>query len=106
MTKALQIAGLVIAGIVLWTMFSIGNTANKGDESAKTFSAVRNQIYLGMTTADVRAVAGEPEDTQHDEMQNYEGGTDTTDYWYYGVLSTEGWQLVFDNDKLRSINQT
>ena len=100
MQKLLQLAGLFIAGIVLFTLFNIGNSANKGDQKASDFAAVRSQIALGMSEEEVQAVAGAPESSQHTE-DTY----GTSDYWYYGVLSTDGWQLSFTNNKLDSINQ-
>jgi outer membrane protein assembly factor BamE (lipoprotein component of BamABCDE complex) len=100
MQKVLQLAGLFIAGIVIFTIVNVGNSANKGDQKASNFAAVRSQIVLGMTEDQVQAVAGAPESSQHTD-DTY----GTSDYWYYGVLSTDGWQLSFTNGKLDSINQ-
>ena len=104
MTKLLQIAGLIICGIVAVSLFSLGSAVNKGDEAAKRFTQVRSQISMGMYKSQVSYIAGEPEDTQSD-TSTFEGTTSTTDYWYYGVLSDGGWQLVFEDGRLTSINQ-
>jgi hypothetical protein len=48
----------------------------------------------------VRNLLGDPSDSQHSEMQ----GLPDTDYLYYDV-NDQRWQLVFENDKLKSKNQ-
>jgi hypothetical protein len=57
-----------------------------------------------MNEQTVLMLAGDPE-TKSRDRSSYGGTVSTTDYWYYGVLSTDGWQLVFDDGRLTAMNQ-
>lgn len=112
MFKVIGIITMVIVIVVLGgcaaTMISLGNEVNKADEQAQEFASVRDQISLGMTESEVLVIAGEPRDTS-ETTSSYQGidGTVTTvtKYAYYGLLSTDSWQLVYENGELRSINR-
>src|SRR5262245_49713708 len=101
-------AGVVLAVIVLavgcsaLVSSSVSDTLNSGDAKAQRLIEARHWIELGMSRSEVETLAGPPEDKQHD-VSRYAGMTSTSDYWYYGVLSENGWQLAFENNRLVSI---
>lgn len=99
--KWLLILGALIVVVVIVAMiFSLGSAVSDDEQAAKDFAVVAPRVTLGMTREQVRALAGAPSDTQRQQSS-----LGVTVYWYYGVLAKDGWQLVFEDGKLRAKNR-
>jgi hypothetical protein len=108
MFKILGIITMIVVILVLGgcaaAMFSMGDTLNDNQQSADDFALVADQVKLGMTMDEVRTIAGEPDSDQHSESE-FAGTKSVSDYWYYGVLAEDGYQLAFEDGVLRSVNR-
>lgn len=91
---------LIVVGIVV-AIVGVGMAASDSEQQATNVSAHISQIHIGMTRAQVRAIIGAPDSTQHLESSGL-----VSDMWYYGSLSTDGsYQFAFDNGVLTSKNR-
>ena len=108
MFKVLGIITMIVVIVVLGgcaaTLISVGNSVNDGQEKADSYALVADQITMGMTEAEVVAIAGEPEKRTVNDS-TYGDVTTHTVYLYYGILNENGAQLVFEDDSLRAINR-
>lgn len=108
MFKILGIITMVIVIVVLGgcaaAMISVGNSVTDDQKAADDFALVADQVKLGMTMDEVRTIAGEPDTDQHSESK-FGDTTTVSDYWYYGVLAQDGYQLAFEDGILRSVNR-
>lgn len=92
---------LLIAIIIVVALIGLGKEASDADKQATNVSAHISEIKLGMTRAEVRAILGKPDSTQH-----FESGGSSDDTWYYGTLSSKGsYQFAFENGRLRAKNR-
>ena len=66
-----------------------------------------DQIRIGMSQSEVKAILGKPDETDSTEMESFEGGTTVMDSWTYGEMfsSKDGddiWMLSFTDGELDS----
>ena len=63
-----------------------------------------NEITSGMSETAVKAILGEPDDTDSTQMKDFEGATTTMDNWTYGNMFTDGatWMLSYTDCQLNS----
>lgn len=91
----------IVAIIIVLAVVGLGKASNDADTQSGNVTAHISEIQMGMTRADVRAIIGKPDSTQH-----MDSGGLVDDTWYYGTLSSKGsYQFVFTNGRLTAKNR-
>lgn len=105
----LKIVGGIIGVVVVLAIIGGAIASHDQQKQADNVAAKIDSVDYGMSKQDVIDILGEPEDSQHMEMNmpsELGGGTSTNDCIYYGgVFADDMWQLCFDNGELSSKNQ-
>jgi hypothetical protein len=108
MKSCLTLLAVIIGGFICLAIIAVvigmakaGHTLVQNDQQAKSVTARIGQVRMGMSEPQVVAILGKPETTSDMQMV----GTDRLSCIYYGVLSTDSWQLCFDNGRLNAKNR-
>lgn len=91
----------LIVIIVVVALVSLGKASSNADKQSSRVAAHIQQVHLGASKAQVRAILGKPDSTQRMVTSGL-----VDDTWYYGTLSAKGsWQFVFVNGRLTAKNR-
>jgi hypothetical protein len=88
---------IIIGVAVIGGIASVGSSVNHDQNTSNRVSQVWSQVHVGQSENQVRSLLGKPDDSQHSESSDFEGGTDRYDSWMYGTLAGTTYSVDFLN---------